>query len=288
MLVIGRRLYRKVLRCTIPEGVEVTLSADLIRPLVVGKKIVTIASASSGRYGDSDPEGLLDFLDAVDENFTVVSVKNRGKFMYWSFDKGWYMFCTFGMTGQWTTVQGKHPCLVVFLEDSEIYFNDPRHFGTIKFTNNKQDLLDKLDELGWDPLFHGTTNLWINDITNTISKSKKPIGQLLMDQKIFAGVGNYIRAEALYLAKLSPWRLGKSLSVNEIKTLCDAIVQVMKESYQHQGATISTYKTVYGAEGQYSSCFKVYDQPVDPLGNKIIKETTPEGRTIHWCPTVQL
>ncbi|CAM6003615.1 unnamed protein product [Sphagnum balticum] len=40
----------------------------------------------------------------------------------------------------------------------------------------------------------------------------------------------------------------------------------MKDSYAHQGATILTYKDAYGAEGKYSSCFKVYGKERDPLG----------------------
>jgi formamidopyrimidine-DNA glycosylase len=119
-------------------------------------------------------------------------------------------------------------------------------------------------------------------------KSNKPIGQLLMDQSLFAGVGNYIRAEALYQAKMSPWRLGNQLTEDDLKALYEAIVSVMKESYDHQGATILTYKNAYGEEGKHSSYFKVYGQSKDPLGNIIKKEDTPDKRTIHWCPAVQV
>ena len=76
--------------------------------------------------------------------------------------------------------------------------------------------------------------------------------------------------------------------VDEIKALGQAIVDVMQESYQYQGATIHTYKTVYGEEGNYSTLFKVYGQKQDPLGNKIIKQQTPDKRTIHWCPDIQI
>ena len=61
----------------------------------------------------------------------------------------------------------------------------------------------------------------------------------------------------------------------------------MESSYQHQGATISTYKTVYGEEGRYSTLFKVYGKKLDPGGNKIVSETTPDKRTTHWVPSIQ-
>lgn len=264
-----------------PEGVEVKLSAELLRPLVVGK--TTAVFSMHGRYQNNNPEG----LDEFNNKSKVLDVKTKGKFMYWVFEDQWYMFCTFGMSGQWSPNKGKHPSLgVEFTDGSHVYFNDPRHFGTIKFVKGEDKLRKKLYELGWDPL----TQDWEKHkpfVTGTVIATSKPIGQLLMDQKVFAGVGNYIRAEALYQAKISPWRYSNTLSREEVDSLCKALISVMNESYAHQGATIHTYTTVYGDEGKYSSCFKVYGQKQDPLGNPIIKEETPEGRTIHWCPAVQ-
>src|SRR5574338_1597192 len=281
-----------------PEGVEVRISAELIKPLVVNKIIQDIELSDNGRYSKAFPKGYLDFDKVIaSSNIEVINVQVKGKFMYWTFSNGWYMFSTFGMTGQWSPEPGKHVCLEMKLIDyhepiseksrSNIYFNDPRHFGTILFTNNKAELTQKLRELGWDPLAHGMDDKWINNVSNTLAHSAKPIAQVLMDQGVFAGVGNYIRAEALYLAKMSPWRQANLLKKDEIRSLCQAIVDVMNESYKHQGATILTYKDAYGAEGKYSSCFKVYGQKTDPLGNPIKKEDTPDKRTIHWCPAVQ-
>ncbi len=278
-------------RCSIPEGVEVKLSADVIRPLVVDKTVIAAYTTDNSRYkGNNSRLGIAykDFTDFNSEYPTKVkAVDVHGKFMYWTFTESYYMFCTFGMTGQWSPIKGKHPCFVFDFDDgSHIYFNDPRHFGTIHFTDKAQELIDKLNKLGWDPLQGKSSLLW-ERICKICSHSKKPIGQLLMDQSVFAGVGNYIRAEALYLAKISPWRQCNSLTQREIESLCQNIIDVMQESYKYQGATILTYKTVYGEEGRYSSFFKVYGQKFDPLGNQIVKENTPDGRTIHWCPTIQ-
>lgn len=263
-----------------PEGSEVKLSTDLIHPLVVGK--TTAVFSMHGRYQSSDPEGLKEFKDKA----KVLDVQCKGKFMYWTFESEFYLFCTFGMSGQWSPKRGKHPSLgIQFTDGSEIYFNDPRHFGTIKFVQGEHNLKKKLAELGWDPLSDDPSG-YIKAFRK-ITSSAKPIGQLLMDQKLFAGVGNYVRAESLYRAKISPWRPGFTLSVEEATALLQSCTDVMRESYNHQGATISTYATPYGEEGRYSSCFKVYGQKQDLLGNPIIKEATPDGRTIHWCPAIQ-
>lgn len=286
-----------------PEGVEVKISGELIKPLVLNKYVSNIRFDDDSRYGGpnkSPPEGYDKFLGTfrkledigyVVSPLKIIDVKCKGKFMYWQFDNGWYMYCTFGMTGQWSPTAGKHVCLVMKLHDSDgafskVYFNDPRHFGTIKFISNEKELKAKLNELGWDPLSN-SLNKWMPWLKSELSTSKKPIGQVLMDQSVFAGVGNYIRAEALYAAQMSPWRISSTLPAQDIETLCKAIVDVMEESYKWQGATLLTYKDAYGNEGKYSSCFKVYGRSKDPLGNVIKTENTPEGRTIHWCPAIQ-
>lgn len=273
-----------------PEGVEVRISAELIKPLVVDKTVSFVMAHGNGRYKSTAPEGFAAFEKSLINGIVkVADVKTKGKFMYWTFDNGWYMFCTFGMSGQWSPEKGKHPCLSLMFDDNtSAYFNDPRHFGTIKFTPNRDDLLTKLNELGWDPLNMGVTEKWTNYLINILARTKKTIGQVLMDQGVFAGVGNYIRAEALYLAKMSPWRPSNQLKRDEVSALLKALVDVMNESYSHQGATILTYTDAYGAEGKYSSCFKVYGKKQDPLGNPIVKEDTPDKRTIHWCPAVQV
>lgn len=282
-----------------PEGVEVKLSAETIKPLIEGKRIGIVIVGDKSRYSSTPPEGLNAFLESFRENINnitvvneckVVSVKSHGKFMYWEFSNGWHLMSTFGMTGQWSPQSGKHMCLNIRLHDahdiSNIYFNDPRHFGTVKFVQGKDQLNAKLSELGWDPLQDDLAK-YSDWLIGKLLKTSKPIGQVLMDQSLFSGVGNYIRAEALYLAKISPWRPANQISKDDALILFQNCINVMQESYQYQGATIQTYKTVYGEEGRYSSCFKVYGKKVDPLGNQIIKEDTPDKRTIHWCPFIQ-
>lgn len=269
---------------------------------MIGKSISNILIGDKSRYRTVPPEGYQEFLNSFSEQLDfgiivnpvkVTNIKTHGKFLYWSLSNNWHILCQFGMSGQFSPKEGKHVCLQIQLNDldqnhniSNIYFNDPRHFGTIKFVKGNEELQKKLNSLGWDP-FQDDSESYLPFIKSKLQFNKKPIAQVLMDQSIFAGVGNYIRAEALYLSKLSPWTICSTMTDEQIKKLCVDILAVMTESYDHQGATILTYKTVYGEEGRYSGKFQVYGKKQDPLGNVIIKEPTPDKRIIHWCPNIQ-
>jgi formamidopyrimidine-DNA glycosylase len=108
-----------------------------------------------------------------------------------------------------------------------------------------------------------------------------------MDQSIVAGIGNYIKADALWLARLSPNRLVGDCTDEELINLKECVRRVMLESFRSGGATIRTYKNIDGEEGEYGSRFLVYGRKEDIDGNPVIKEDTADGRKTHWCPEVQ-
>src|SRR5690606_34985802 len=108
--------------------------------------------------------------------------------------------------------------------------------------------------------------------------SEKTISEALMNQSIFSGVGNYLKAESLYLARISPNRKVAHLSDDEFANLNQAVRSLIRESYQSGGSTLQTYKDLYGNTGNFSSRFAVYGQKQDPKGNKVEKTKTKHGR----------
>ncbi|MGL4306256.1 MAG: Fpg/Nei family DNA glycosylase, partial [Mycobacteriaceae bacterium] len=57
-----------------------------------------------------------------------------------------------------------------------------------------------------------------------ISQSDRAIGELLMDQKVMAGVGNVYRAEVLFRHHINPYRSGKSLLNSDFDNLWQDLV----------------------------------------------------------------
>lgn len=273
-----------------PEGPELKLSCDIISPLLLNKYIINAFPSVNSRFSKNPIDKLYEFCKNLPLKLNKIDVK--GKFMYWTFDNNWRMFCTYGMTGQWSEIPSKHTAFTIQYCDSNnsdinskfLYFNDPRHFGTIKFSNSSIELKNKLQSLGWCPLSETLDSKW--DFLKKKIKKNKPIGELLMDQSIFSGVGNYIRAEALYRTNLNPWNTANALSDEIIKLLCKNIVDIMEESYRLQGASFLTYKNSDNQKGKYSNFFRVYGREFDDLQNQIVKEKMGT-RTIHWCPALQ-
>jgi len=282
-----------------PEGPELRKSRDDLQFLV--GRYITRVEAVGGRYAKVPPVGLNDFTGSskcaeclyLKEYGRIEEVEVKGKFMWWSIRAAWSLWCTYGMTGRWSTTRDDKHCAVVLThrgaagDEACVYFNDPRHFGTLKFVYDRDGdkTQAKLDALGPDML--GSPPAPEQFIARLGKKPNRTLAEALMDQSVVSGVGNYVKAEGLYMAALSPHRTVAECSVAELMHLGTRLTQVMMESYTSGGATISTYRTVDGTKGGAQRRFAVYGNMTDPMGHPVIKEATKDGRTTHWCPAIQ-
>lgn len=270
------------MRCNIPEGPEVRRYALDLSKAVTGRVLESV-EVLSGRYVKKSPEG----LGEISSNFplNVLGTGVHGKFMYWLFEGSWSAWSTLGMTGAWSDKPTKHARIKFNLSDREIYYNDIRNFGTLKFVQGPEPLIKKLKSLGPDLLSEECPpGLFIECLRR---HSNKLIVQALMDQSIVAGVGNYIKSDSLWLAGISPHRRVSELSDRELFVLNKSIREVMITSFESGGATIKSYKNFDGSSGDYGSRFLVYNRKVDLLGNEVVKEKTKDGRSTYWSPEKQ-
>lgn len=266
-----------------PEGAEVKLFGESLAAVVSGKDIVSV-DVISGRYKKSDVEGLDLFKARLPAK--VVGVGVHGKFLYWIITNDVFIYNTLGMTGSWSVTETKHSRVIFRLGDgTQVFFNDQRNFGTLKLVPGRHELVKKLKSLGPDMLSEQ-----VSDARFTECLMKKPewtLSEALMDQSIVSGVGNYVKAESLYRAQLSPHRTVQSLDSTDFSRLRHSVQLVLQDAYKRGGASIQTYRDFDGKEGEYSQRFLVYNQEQDPNGNRVIREQTADGRTTHWVPAVQ-
>jgi len=270
-----------------PEGPELRYSRDFLRQSLVGKVITGIQRCPTGRYSNKPPEG----FDAVTLvlPLRVESIDTHGKFMWWTLEGSdgirWYMHCTYGMSGGWFREASRHACFFVEVGEDKVFFNDPRHFGTIKFVSSAAAHAKKLRTLGpciFDPGL--TPEIFAK---NALRKPSRTIAEALMDQSAVAGVGNYLRAEILYDCGIDPWKNVIEIASEQYVKLCEATMRIAKASYKSQGASIKTYRNVDGSIGTAQFDFKVYGRSTCPLDHDIMRRYDENKRMIHWCALCQ-
>ncbi len=267
-----------------PEGPECRRFALALGDHIGGETLVSF-EIKSGRYIKKPMPG----LERLNEDLPVkvMGVGVHGKFIYLIFNDKTSLWSTLGMAGSWQKNETKHTRVeMTFESGKKVYFNDMRNFGTLQYCVKPQLLASKLESLGPDLLAQDIdNNVFISQLRK---KNNSNITKVLMDQSIVAGIGNYIKSEALWLSRISPHRKVEDLSDSKLSVLNKAVQTIMKESFTSGGATIQSYKDFFGeSKTSYSSRFMVYNQKTDPDGNEVKKEKTPDGRTTHWVPKVQ-
>ena len=145
-----------------------------------------------------------------------------------------------------------------------LYYNDRRRFGWIRVVKTDQvSEMPFFKNLGPEPFKDLTLKLFVK----ILSRSGTAIKPLLMDQKRIGGIGNIYANDALNLAKISPKRSGKSLSLPEVKSLFDAILKVMEKGFKYGGASELNFVNVLGLEGEYQNHSRVYGKKGEKCPN---------------------
>lgn len=262
-----------------PESPECRRTAEELNDLLCGKQLTDIA-VRSGRYHRHDePDGLSKLKTCFPVRVEKVDVK--GKFIWFELSNGVSIWNTLGMSGRWTLDSTKHSHVSFQADDTTIYFDDVRNFGTLKVCFDGKELKKKLKSLGPDILDAKTTLEDLDERLKLDKLKKKTIVEALMNQTIISGVGNYIKAEALFEARISPHRLCKSLSEDDRRRICEAVVSIAKQSYDSCGVSIRDYISPTGNKGTFK--LKVYGK----TGKGVVSEATNDGRTTYWMPEIQ-
>ena len=224
-----------------------------------------------------------------DKPKTIDKVQCKGKFIWFTLDDGeWEIWHTLGMTGSWRNSNPKKNVMLKLETDGEqmTYYKDTRRFGTFKIFHKDNSRLDKkLQTLGPDMLNDPPT---LEEFLVCLRKKNHwNITKALMDQKVVCGIGNYIKAEVLYRAKVSPWRNVGDISDDELEKIYKQTKFVIQSSYDKKGATIRDYVMPDGSTGAYRFEFEVYAKRVSKHGHQVVQENTPDKRKTWWCPDYQ-
>jgi endonuclease-8 len=124
-----------------------------------------------------------------------------------------------------------------------------------------------------------------------ISKSRKAIGALLMDQSVIAGVGNVYRAELLFRHGIDPYRAGRDIAPGEFEAAWADRVELMKVGVRRGRIIVVRPEDDHGAPayGPLRPRTYVYRRAGEPcrLCGTAVRTAELEGRKLFWCPACQ-
>ena len=181
-----------------PEGPTIKFISQKLEKLV-GK---TVSEASG--YGEMDKSKI--------QNIELINIETFGKNLIFVF-KDFFVAAHFGLFGSMLINERKkvNASFALHFDDDEINFYVTR---TKFFEGKPEDYFNyKTDIL--------KTEFDQKFVLKTLQKDfkSKMIGDVLMDQNIFAGVGNIIRVEVLFRSKIHPESLVEKIPTKNLQEL---------------------------------------------------------------------
>lgn len=219
----------------------------------------------------------------------VLSVDRRGKFIVIKLTRHSLLihlrmsgdiFVETGETTRNTTRNNKHDRVLLDFDDGcRLAFNDTRKFGRVWLLDDPQSVFGKL---GLEPLEESLT---LEIFIEKLSRSKRQIKPLLLDQTFLAGLGNIYTDEALFIAGIHPCTPAWLVNTEMATALLNAIREVLLEGIKRNGASIDW---VYRG-GEFQNHFNVYQRDGEPCYRcgTLIERITVGQRGTHFCQHCQ-
>jgi endonuclease-8 len=218
---------------------------------------------------------------------TLDSVRALGKHLFYEFDGNAIIHVHLGRYGKFRQHTSPPPKPVGLVRmrmvgpDWALDLNGPTTCRVID-SETRQAVVERL---GPDPLSGGKKKqVWLN-----LSSSKKPVGALLLDQSLVAGVGNIFRAEVLFETGLDPNVPGNELSKASFDLLWSSLTKMMKRGLKF-GRIISVTAKEAGkplSELNGNDRFRIYGKQECPRCGSQIETIQLASRRLYVCPSCQ-
>jgi len=261
-----------------PEGPEIRRAADALAAAIVGEPLVTVWFHDRA----------LKKYERVLRGRRIESIEPRGKALLTHFDYGLTLYTHNQLYGVWRVAKaGTRPrtrrSLRIVLETSE---------NAILLYSATDIAIWKTDDIGSHP-FLARIGPDVLDPAFDVAAAKarlvdrrfarRNLGALLLDQEFLAGLGNYLRVEILWQAKLAPERRPADLDARERTRLAEAILDVPVRSYRMR--TNSRAKALQKTAFRFRAYHRA-GKPCERCGSAIVRATVA-SRPFHFCPLCQ-
>jgi formamidopyrimidine-DNA glycosylase len=221
----------------------------------------------------------------------VERLARRGKYLVWDLAGDVHLIMHLRMTGTLLLDPPAEPLYrrvrFAFDDDAELFFCDPRRFGTGELARSGEELSAFFAaRLGVEPLGDEFTP----ERLRTLARGRRaPVKAFLLDQRHVAGVGNIYADEALFRAGIHPLRTAGALRAPQLSALRDAVVATLNAGIDAGGATIDDFRHADGVRGAFQDQFLVHRRAGEPCprcGNPV-RKMVAAGRATYACERCQ-
>ncbi|MFZ2187243.1 MAG: bifunctional DNA-formamidopyrimidine glycosylase/DNA-(apurinic or apyrimidinic site) lyase [Candidatus Moraniibacteriota bacterium] len=178
--------------------------------------------------------------------------------------------------------------ILTFSDSTTLEFSDMRKFGWLRaIQTGAVETLPSIATLGIDALSPQLTRQRFQALL--ARKKKRPIGAVLLEQQVMAGIGNIYRSEALFLAGVLPTRRITTLTKNEWEKMLPAIKKVLHTAVKLRGTSDGDFRDTDGLEGRFQRTLFVYGRTGESCkkcGTIILREKIGQ-RSAFYCPRCQ-
>ena len=215
-----------------PEGPEIRRAADQIATALQGQTLTQI------QFGLAP----LKQFESKLRGQTITDIETRGKAILTHFDNGLTLYSHNQLYGRWEVLQpGEHSS-----SKRQLRIRMETPLGTaLLFSASDIEVLTEserlahpfLSRLGPDLLSGKVTAPDIAERLLDPRFRNRQLGSFLTDQSFFAGLGNYLRCEVLFLSGLHPTTKPAKCSQSRIEALALNILLLPQYSYETGGIT---------------------------------------------------
>ena len=222
----------------------------------------------------------------------VTQLARRAKYGLITTDRGDTLIFHLGMSGRWRIDPeeiGKHDHLLIETDDGRmIALNDPRRFGSLDLVES-----DRLDQwagfsgLGPEPLDGEIGGLWLQ---KRFAGRRTAVKQMLLDQRVIAGLGNIYVCEALFRARVDPRKPAGKVGRRKLDLLATSIPAVLEDAIKAGGSTLRDFAAPDGELGYFSTTFDVYGREgkaCREICGGTVRRIVQGGRSTFFCPRCQ-
>jgi formamidopyrimidine-DNA glycosylase len=227
----------------------------------------------------------------------IVKLSRRAKYLIVELDGDHVMLVHLGMSGSLTHREDgfraddfdpRHDHLEFLLDDgSRLVYNDPRRFGLIRLVERASlTSTPELKGLGPEPL---SREFNASYLAAKASGRTAAIKNVIMDQRIVAGIGNIYASEILFRAGVRPMRRAGRVTQSEIEKITAATPVILRAAIGSNGTTFRSYRDSRGQPGRFAERLRVYGREGEPCFtcSTPIRNVVVGQRASFYCPKCQ-